>query len=715
MGFSAFSIRSKIVVLAGICLLGIVVVVIFMNIHLSQSNNTIVAQTSERMMIDNAKTLLQAEAGEQAAALDSHFQQSILLLTSVADLVTAQRENWVKHGGDAGAQRELINQSLKKLYQRNAKRGLQGVWIVFEPNALDGRDAGFVDDAGHSSNDKGRFTPQWSRNGNDVVSSTIAESYFVRADLNASGVPYNYWYLCPKTTRQICMQPPYQDTANGVNILLTSVSMPVLVDGVVVGVVGVDLSLAALQSRVEKSAFDLFGGKSYVVITSDDGVVAANSKDPGAIGKPWSQDLGSGSHPIPGLKDNDGSKVIESGEDIRAIHPLSFFEGAKPWSVMLGVPRSVLLEDTLTMQRELSDAQAQGVKDTLLIAFTAALFGLVMIWFTASGVIRPINAVAQMLQDIATGDGDLTRRLGYANRDELGELASWFNRFLDKLQPTIARIKQSIVETRDTADRSSTVARETSEGMKIQFREIDQVATASNEMSATAQDVASNASSAATAAQGADEAAQDGMEIIRQTTKDIDILCEEVSQAVQQVEELAVSSEQIGSVLEVIRGIAEQTNLLALNAAIEAARAGESGRGFAVVADEVRALARRTQDSVEEIRHVVERIQSHTRGVVTMMHNSQAKAQDNAHSIQRAMEALDRIGEAVSVITSMNLQIASAAEEQGAVAEEVNRNVANIRGVTESLTNQANQSALITGQLDVLTAEQMRLMDHFRV
>ncbi|WP_375139239.1 MULTISPECIES: methyl-accepting chemotaxis protein [Pseudomonas] len=251
--------------------------------------------------------------------------------------------------------------------------------------------------------------------------------------------------------------------------------------------------------------------------------------------------------------------------------------------------------------------------------------------------------------------------------------------------------------------------------MQVQFREIDQVATASNQMSATAQEVASSASNAASAARGADQSARDGMSIIERSTRDINGLAEEVSKAVAEVETLAVNSEQIGTVLEVIRSIAEQTNLLALNAAIEAARAGESGRGFAVVADEVRNLAKRTQDSVEEIRHVIERIQGATRDVVSTMHSSQGKAQENATQILQASSALTRISEAVGVISEMNLHIASAAEEQSAVAEEVNRNVSAIRMVTETLTGQATESAQVSSQLNALASQQMRLMDQFKV
>ncbi|WP_404821281.1 methyl-accepting chemotaxis protein [Pseudomonas huaxiensis] len=251
--------------------------------------------------------------------------------------------------------------------------------------------------------------------------------------------------------------------------------------------------------------------------------------------------------------------------------------------------------------------------------------------------------------------------------------------------------------------------------MHVQFREIDQVATASNEMSATAHDVANSASSAAEAARGADRSAREGMAIIERSTRDIAHLADTVSLAVGEVETLASNSEQIGSVLEVIRSIAEQTNLLALNAAIEAARAGESGRGFAVVADEVRNLAKRTQDSVEEIRHVIERLQTHTRDVVATMHASHEKAQENAGQITQAVQALDRISEAVTVISDMNLQIASAAEEQSAVAEEVNRNVSAIRSVTETLTHQADQSAQVSSQLNNLSSQQMKLMDQFKV
>lgn len=181
-----------------------------------------------------------------------------------------------------------------------------------------------------------------------------------------------------------------------------------------------------------------------------------------------------------------------------------------------------------------------------------------------------------------------------------------------------------------------------------------------------------------------------------------------------EVQALASSSEEIGSVLEVIRDIADQTNLLALNAAIEAARAGEAGHGFAVVAEEVRNLAKRTQHSVGEIRQVIEGLQEGTREVVGSMHSSHSQAQGSVVQVARAVAALRCIGESVAVITDMNLQIASAAEEQSAVAEEINRNVAAIRDVTESLSGQAEESAQVSQTLNSLANHQQGLMDQFR-
>ncbi|WP_438825974.1 methyl-accepting chemotaxis protein [Pseudomonas fluorescens] len=251
--------------------------------------------------------------------------------------------------------------------------------------------------------------------------------------------------------------------------------------------------------------------------------------------------------------------------------------------------------------------------------------------------------------------------------------------------------------------------------MQQQQREIEQVATAANEMSATAQDVAHNAAQAAQAARGADQASREGLQLIASTRQTIDQLATGMDTAMGEARALEQRSEQIGSVLEVIRAIAEQTNLLALNAAIEAARAGEAGRGFAVVADEVRSLAQRTQVSVEEIRQVIEGLQQGTQDVVGAMHEGQRQAQASATRMEQALPALERIGEAVAVISDMNLQIASAAEEQSAVAEEVNRNVAGIRDVTESLSGQADESARISQALNRLANQQQALMEQFRV
>lgn len=711
--FDSVSIRLKIVLLSGLCLLGVVVLIVGMNIYQTNQNDDLVNDSSSRMLTASVQDLLQAKAAEQAVRVQKTFGETLTVVTALADQIKDMRNLAAKRSLEPGALREELNQSLKTAFERNGK--VLGIWLAFEPNGLDGKDSEFVGDAARQSNEAGRFATYWSRAGGESLNTIMVEEDMTKTTLNLSGTPYNVWYTCPRDSKRTCLLDPYADTVGGKEVLMTTISVPLLVDGKSIGVVGIDIALNALQAAAVDSQRELFNSAGHMLIVSGTGVMAAYSVDATKVGKRIGDTLGADGKDILQLLGSGAPKILQQGDLIRAVYPVSPIADAKAWAVVIDLPRQVLLADSVKLQAVLDDAQQSGTIKALSVAVIAGVIGLLLMWLTASGVTRPIDSVAQMLKAIASGDGDLTQRLHYNKQDELGELVSWFNRFLDKLQPTIAQIKQSISDARGTADQSSEIARQTSEGMQVQFREIDQVATASNEMSATAHDVANSASSAANAAKGADQSARDGMSIIERSTRDINQLADEVSKAVTEVEALAVNSEQIGSVLEVIRSIAEQTNLLALNAAIEAARAGESGRGFAVVADEVRNLAKRTQDSVEEIRLVIERIQSGTRGVVATMHSSQTQAHSNAGQIQQAVQALSKISDAVTVISDMNLQIASAAEQQSAVAEEVNRNVSAIRTVTETLTGQATESAQISSQLNALTTHQMKLMDQFRV
>ena len=711
--FDSLSIRLKIVLLSGLCLLGVVALIVGMNIYQTNQNDELVSNSSNQLLTASVQNLLQGKAAEQAVRVQKTFGESLTVITALADQIKDMRVMAAKRSLDAGALREELNQSLKTAFERNDK--VLGIWLAFEPDGLDGKDSEFVNDAARQSNEAGRFATYWSRAAGSALNTIMVEEDMTKTTLSLSGTPYNSWYTCPRDNKRTCLLDPYADTVGGKEMLMTTISVPLIVDGKAIGVAGVDIALDALQAAAVDSQRNLFNNAGHMLIVSGSGVLAADSSDATKVGKKISDTLGADGKDLLQLISSGTPKILEQGDLIRAVYPADPIGNSRAWGVVIDLPKQVLLADSVKLQAVLDDAQETGVITALLVAVVAGLVGLMLIWLTASGVTRPINSVAEMLKNIASGEGDLTQRLNYTKRDELGELVNWFNRFLDKLQPTIAQIKQSITEARGTADQSSEIARQTSEGMQVQFREIDQVATASNEMSATAHDVANSASNAANAAKGADQSARDGLSIIERSTRDINQLADEVSKAVTEVEALAVNSEQIGSVLEVIRSIAEQTNLLALNAAIEAARAGESGRGFAVVADEVRNLAKRTQDSVEEIRIVIERIQTGTRGVVATMHSSQTQAHNNAGQIRQAVDALGKISDAVTVISDMNLQIASAAEQQSAVAEEVNRNVSAIRTVTETLTEQATESAAISSQLNALASQQMKLMDQFRV
>lgn len=353
------------------------------------------------------------------------------------------------------------------------------------------------------------------------------------------------------------------------------------------------------------------------------------------------------------------------------------------------------------------------VSSELVLAILAAIVGF-MWWLTLRLVSRPIDDAVQRMER-AERDGDLTVTLDDDRADELGRLAGGFNRFVGRIRALVNDVSGSAQQLASAAEEMSVVTEQTTRGMLVQQSETDQVATAINEMSATVEEVARSAAAASEAARQSDVASAKGKQVVQETISAIDALAGEVERAAEVIHRVENHSEEIGAVVDVITGIAEQTNLLALNAAIEAARAGEQGRGFAVVADEVRSLANKTQESTETIRQMIERLQTGASDAVEVMAQGRTRAQASVGKAADAGAALDDITAAVTRITDMNAQIASAAEEQSSVAEEINRNVVNISQVSEQTAAGARQSAAASEELAQLAVRLRQQLEGFKV
>lgn len=396
---------------------------------------------------------------------------------------------------------------------------------------------------------------------------------------------------------------------------------------------------------------------------------------------------------------------------------LGYAEYLSKWDWVLGT--GVYIDDIdqqVAMHREL---KTQELKEHTLSAVLISVVGLIITSVLTSIVvskgIQPLQHVAASLKDVAAGGGDLTARLKVESQDEVGEVAAAFNEFMDKLHPLMQDIHRSATTVQTVSQSLNTQTSQASGQMQDHCLETDKVVTAVTQMSMTAKEVSSNTNATAQAIEDANSQVTEAQREVEQAIEGITELVREIDSTSDAISELSLQTEKITKVLDVIGEIAEQTNLLALNAAIEAARAGEQGRGFAVVADEVRSLASRTQNSTHEIGDMLKQLQNGVSRAVSTMSVSQKRGVKTAEESALIQQSLSGVHHSIGTIRDMGIQTASAAEEQSAVAEDINQNLVAIQQIVNNINETLQHAESISTQLSQSGTEIHGLVGNFKL
>ncbi|WP_373432977.1 methyl-accepting chemotaxis protein [Vibrio anguillarum] len=701
------SVQWKITLLAGLCLLITSLSLIGFSVYNAVNNQQAIKQQSSDSVINKSQQLLETRALLNATEVSEYLSEAMYRAQMLADTALFFKSNTEENFGESEALRTSLDEMVRKTVVNYPN--VQGAYLVFKPNLLDSEDDNYQNADYVGSNEIGRFAAYWitSSNGENVVANVLSE-VALKDEGNSER------FSCPLTTASACISSPKIVIQDNETFLTSSLSVPILIDGVAIGFFGIDLKLSPLVAIALSSDQSLFGGSGKVFIVSLNNTLIATDERELTLGAPLVDSV---------LTTKEIANLLAEGK----VHSqwnsdrqwLSVFApiqvANQTWGVVFEMPTSSVLADANQLDQIITQQVENGVRAELLVGALLVFLGLAIIALAATQIVKPIRAVVERLQDIASGEGDLTQRLVISSHDEIGDLARGFNQFLDKLQAIIQQIVESANQVAQTTEQARQSAVQTRSRSESQFKEMDMVATASEEMTQTASLVVQNAEAAVQAASQANHSALTGQDVIRASEAEMHKLVVRMSDAVPVVEELAQNNINITEILTVIEGISQQTNLLALNAAIEAARAGDQGRGFAVVADEVRNLAQRTQNSVGEIRKVIEKVQQGTEGVVEVIQQGNALANGTAMQVQKAVAELEIVFESISAINDMNSQIVKAAQEQQAVSGEVNLNLSNIRDLSAQILTLVGESESVGAQISQLSAKQQQLVGQFKV
>lgn len=537
------------------------------------------------------------------------------------------------------------------------------------------------------------------------LSSTFAFTYLGRADGEflvhpRFELPDGYdprqrpWYKDAQAAGRTTLTEPYLDAAT--QELVITAATPARDGGQHLGVVGGDLSLKVLVDIINALDFD---GMGYAFLVSEDGTVLV--------------------HP-------DTTKVMKS---LRELYPrntpalTSGYSEAEldgqarilSFSPVAGLP-SVRWYVGIAVEKDKAFAALSSFRTTALLATVLAVaFILMLLGMLIRVLMRPLTEMGQAMENIAQGEGDLTRRLNVESNDEFGTLATAFNRFVERIHGSIRDVSSATEQVNEVARRVLSASNASMLNSDEQASRTNSVAAAINQLGAAAQEIARNAADASQQASGASHQAEDGRKVVEQNIDAMKQLSSNISASCEQIEALNSQTVGIGQILDVIKGISEQTNLLALNAAIEAARAGEAGRGFAVVADEVRSLAHRTQTSAQEIHGMIEKLQVGARDSVTTMTESQRQSEASVGIANRAGERLGSVTRSIGEIDAMNQSVATATEEQTSVIESLNMDITEINTLNQEGVENLQSTLRACSDLEQQATRLKQLVGSFRI
>ncbi len=616
----------------------------------------------------------------------------------------------IAQGGEHKFNRDQVNHLISSTLAQH--KDISSMYAQFEPNGFDEDDALWLDNPErgiHTVANTGSLEIYWIRTPQGALEQQEVEDAEEKwnGTVGEFGIREAEWYLCSKDKGKPCLMEPYlYEISEGYSELMTSLAVPIMVSGQFRGLVGVDINLPIFQKMIENLQKNLYGGNSQITILSEKGLVVASTEHKEKLTRPLVESMPKQGEKLSQLHSAEKPVLHEQGVYYVA-QPVAISASGSTWSVLITLPEKVVLAGTQVLVDRL-DESVMGILVTESIA--ALIITLVVVlaltWLIQS-IVRPIRDLDAMVQNLASSEGDLSRDIRLNTHAELISLSKGFSKFINKLRTMVNQLKQVGVEARETAKAGKSINAKTVRATQDQQREIDSVVTATNQMSSTANEVSQVAVEVANNTNRAKDTVLSSQKALKGSVATVEALTHDMQAASQSISEVATRTDEINRILDVIRAIAEQTNLLALNAAIEAARAGEQGRGFAVVADEVRSLASKTQSSTEEINNMIQSLQAGVQKAVSVIESSTEKAKGAMDETQASYQSLADVVKDIGSVSEHITQVATAAEEQSAVSEEISRNLTLIGDAANALAELAGESDQASEKL----ASHMQVLD----